>query len=433
MSSTLNPTAKCTTSRMLQSRSAAPPPSRWPPSSATSPSASSSPRTAICWASTTRARRCSRPSRKRSTTRSTPAKRPASCPRSGSTSKPTGRDRFKVGMQDNGPGIVKKQIPLIFGKLLYGSKFHRLRQSRGQQGIGISAAGMYGVQTTGKPVKIISKDRRQEAGPLLRNSDRHQAERSRRFSTATAKASTFRPATKAKGYIEKHGIEWVDHAARHAGDDRAAKPSSSAAAAASTSISQQTAIANPHITLHYNDPDGDAARLSALGRQAAAGAEGNYAASVRRRARPAGRAAHRRPKASTITQFLMNNVLARLAGHRPQDLHDGEDLARGRARSDGPQRGRRAVPGDSSHEDRPAGDRLHLPDRRGADSQGPAPGRARRVLRRRHAPAGRVSRQSVSDRSGHRLRRRRRRRRTSPRTCCATCSKRPTPARCGSS
>ena len=37
-----------------------------------------------------------------------------------------------------------------------GSKFHRLRMSRGQQGIGISAAGMYGMLTTGKPVKIIS-------------------------------------------------------------------------------------------------------------------------------------------------------------------------------------------------------------------------------------------------------------------------------------
>src|SRR5437899_2260780 len=68
----------------------------------------------------------------------------------------TGPNRFKVGVQDNGPGIVKKQIPLIFGKLLYGSKFHRLRMSRGQQGIGISAAGMYGMLTTGKPVKIIS-------------------------------------------------------------------------------------------------------------------------------------------------------------------------------------------------------------------------------------------------------------------------------------
>ena len=55
----------------------------------------------------------------------------------------TRTNRFKVGIQDNGPGILKKQIPLIFGKLLYGSKFHRLRQSRGQQGIGISAAGLF--------------------------------------------------------------------------------------------------------------------------------------------------------------------------------------------------------------------------------------------------------------------------------------------------
>src|SRR5881396_2983796 len=69
----------------------------------------------------------------------------------------TGPNRFKVGVQDNGPGIVKKQIPLIFGKLLYGSKFHRLKMSRGQQGIGISAAGMYGLLTTGKPVRIKSR------------------------------------------------------------------------------------------------------------------------------------------------------------------------------------------------------------------------------------------------------------------------------------
>src|SRR5258708_25255652 len=65
--------------------------------------------------------------------------------------------RFRVAVEDNGPGIVKPQIPKIFAKLLYGSKFHRLKQSRGQQGIGISAAGLYGQLTTGKPVVIISK------------------------------------------------------------------------------------------------------------------------------------------------------------------------------------------------------------------------------------------------------------------------------------
>ncbi|KKS23341.1 MAG: topoisomerase VI, B subunit protein, partial [Microgenomates group bacterium GW2011_GWC1_41_8] len=45
----------------------------------------------------------------------------------------------------------------IFAKLLYGSKFHRLKQQRGQQGIGISAAVMYAQLTTGRPTKIISK------------------------------------------------------------------------------------------------------------------------------------------------------------------------------------------------------------------------------------------------------------------------------------
>ena len=65
--------------------------------------------------------------------------------------------RFRVAIEDNGPGIVRSQVPKIFGRLLYGSKFHRLRQSRGQQGIGISAAGMYGLLTTGKPVIITTR------------------------------------------------------------------------------------------------------------------------------------------------------------------------------------------------------------------------------------------------------------------------------------
>ena len=65
--------------------------------------------------------------------------------------------RFRVTVIDNGPGVVRHQIPPAFAKLLYGSKFHRLRMSRGQQGIGISAAGMYAQLTTGKPVQIISR------------------------------------------------------------------------------------------------------------------------------------------------------------------------------------------------------------------------------------------------------------------------------------
>ena len=68
-----------------------------------------------------------------------------------------GEGRFVVAVEDNGPGIVKAQAPKIFGKLLYGSKFHRLKQSRGQQGIGISAAAMYGQLTTGQPIRVVSR------------------------------------------------------------------------------------------------------------------------------------------------------------------------------------------------------------------------------------------------------------------------------------
>ncbi len=66
-------------------------------------------------------------------------------------------ERFRVIVEDNGPGIVKSQIPKIFGKLLYGSKFGAMKSSRGQQGIGISAALLYSQLTTGKPAKIISR------------------------------------------------------------------------------------------------------------------------------------------------------------------------------------------------------------------------------------------------------------------------------------
>ena len=65
--------------------------------------------------------------------------------------------RYRVSIIDNGPGIVRKQVENIFGRLLYGSKFHRLKMSRGQQGIGISAAGMNGLITTGRPMVIHTK------------------------------------------------------------------------------------------------------------------------------------------------------------------------------------------------------------------------------------------------------------------------------------
>lgn len=63
----------------------------------------------------------------------------------------------RIIVEDNGPGIVPEQVPLIFGKLLYGSRFHQIRQSRGQQGIGISAAVLYAQLTAGVPTVVISR------------------------------------------------------------------------------------------------------------------------------------------------------------------------------------------------------------------------------------------------------------------------------------
>jgi DNA topoisomerase-6 subunit B len=86
--------------------------------------------------------------------------KPAEAPKGPSVAQ---AERFIVTVTDNGPGIVADQIGRIFAKLLYGSKFHRLRMSRGQQGIGISAAGLYGQLTTGKPVKVISRANEKKA------------------------------------------------------------------------------------------------------------------------------------------------------------------------------------------------------------------------------------------------------------------------------
>jgi len=71
--------------------------------------------------------------------------------------KKTGPEIFRIIVEDNGPGIVPAQVPFVFGKLLYGSRFHQIRQTRGQQGIGISAAVLYAQLTSGLPTVVISR------------------------------------------------------------------------------------------------------------------------------------------------------------------------------------------------------------------------------------------------------------------------------------
>ena len=178
----------------------------------------------------------------------------------------TGNNRYKVSVQDNGPGIVKKQIPLIFGKLLYGSKFHRLRMSRGQQGIGISAAGMYGMLTTGKPVKIISKTSPKKPAhyfELQIDTKRNQPE------IVNGKGEGVDISAGERGHQEMldQGIDWVTHYPADEGKQPHEVKSGTRVTielegrfirgrGSVDEYLEQTAIANPHVSLHYKDPEG---------------------------------------------------------------------------------------------------------------------------------------------------------------------------------
>lgn len=67
------------------------------------------------------------------------------------------KDIIQLIVEDNGPGIPQKSIEKVFGQLLFGSRFHAIRQSRGQQGIGITGVVMYCQLTTGRTTHVRSK------------------------------------------------------------------------------------------------------------------------------------------------------------------------------------------------------------------------------------------------------------------------------------
>ncbi|MEE2711340.1 MAG: DNA topoisomerase VI subunit B [Planctomycetota bacterium] len=145
-------------------------------------------------------------------------------------------ERFVVAVEDNGPGIVKAQVGKIFGKLLYGSKFHSMKQSRGQQGIGISAAGMYGQLTTGKPMRITTRP--SKSGKALRMEVRIDTARNRPEVMREREAKTFRKGSGTRVEIQLEG--------------RYLKGKQSV-----DEYLQQTAMANPHVSITYQGPGED--------------------------------------------------------------------------------------------------------------------------------------------------------------------------------
>jgi len=141
--------------------------------------------------------------------------------------------RFRITVEDNGPGVITKNVSLAFGKLLYGSKFHRLRQSRGTQGIGISGAILYSQLTTGKTAKIISVTEKEIAEMEMRiDVSKNQAQIiSQKIEKNKEGKSGLKIEIEAEGrYIEgKQGIP---------------------------EFLKQTAISNPHAKITYDGPNG---------------------------------------------------------------------------------------------------------------------------------------------------------------------------------
>ncbi|MBR5161679.1 MAG: DNA topoisomerase VI subunit B [Thermoguttaceae bacterium] len=164
----------------------------------------------------------------------------------------TGENRYRVYIQDNGPGIVKKQIPPIFGKLLYGSKFHKLKMTRGQQGIGISAAGMYGALTTGKPVLVMSQISKRNAFycELKINTKTNEPEilNNRGEGVVIPAAQAER-----EECMKVNNIQWEDvpHGTRITIELEATFFRGRGSV---DEYIEQTAIANPHATIHYKSP-----------------------------------------------------------------------------------------------------------------------------------------------------------------------------------
>jgi len=140
----------------------------------------------------------------------------------------------KIIIEDNGPGVVKKQIPHIFGRLLYGSRFHAIRQSRGQQGIGISAVVLYGQLTTGKHAKITSKvesDRPAVVTDLVIDTNKNRAEVTGKDTVHWEKPTGTRVEVSIVADF-KRGKKYVYE------------------------YLQSTSIVNPHAKITYKEPDG---------------------------------------------------------------------------------------------------------------------------------------------------------------------------------
>lgn len=144
------------------------------------------------------------------------------------------RDEYRLTVEDNGPGIVRREVPKVFGQFLYGSRFHAVRQTRGQQGIGISAVVLYGQLTTGKPVKVETKIASEDVGytfELFIDTMKNRANVLKEEPVIVKKKSGVKIEIHLKGKYTRGRQSVIDYL-------------------------QNTAIVNPHASITFSDPDG---------------------------------------------------------------------------------------------------------------------------------------------------------------------------------
>ena len=157
------------------------------------------------------------------------------------------KDELSIAIEDNGPGIVEENVPNVFGRLLYGSRFGSGKQSRGQQGIGISAAIMYGQLTTGRSATISTRISEEHLATRITmkldtRNNRGNVERTEDFIWKDVESEPDEDGI----YPEKfHGTR-VEFAIK--GRYREARPSV-------LEYLKSTAIVNPHAKIIFINPD----------------------------------------------------------------------------------------------------------------------------------------------------------------------------------
>tara|TARA_Y100001978_G_scaffold54047_1_gene48515 strand:- start:10747 stop:12825 length:2079 start_codon:yes stop_codon:yes gene_type:complete len=151
------------------------------------------------------------------------------------------KDIIELVVEDNGPGIPQKSIEKVFGQLLFGSRFHAIRQSRGQQGIGITGVVMYSQLTTGKPTHVKSKIATESTAAVV---DIGLDTRKNKATKSNAGRELWQFDD---GEMKKHGLEVTTRMKAKYQKGRQSV----------WQYLRMTSIVNPHAEITFTDPDGE--------------------------------------------------------------------------------------------------------------------------------------------------------------------------------